>query len=118
MREWFKKAFRNVKVVTALALVVIIGLNAFPHFFRDSVTTTVTKTETKVDKETGESKYLVFTTTGTYENTDSWLELKVNSSDVYGKLTPGKEYTFTVYGFRIPLLSMYKNIASVDKSPE
>jgi hypothetical protein len=64
------------------------------------------------DTTTISSKYIVFTDKETFENTDSWLNLKFNSSDVQGSLEPGKTYTCDVYGKRIPFLSMYRNIVS------
>jgi len=60
--------------------------------------------------ETQESKYLIFTDMETFENTDSWLALKFNSSDVYGAIPVGAKCDFTVTGFRVPFLSWYRNI--------
>ncbi len=56
------------------------------------------------------SKYLIFTDQETFENVDSWLALKFNSSDVYGSIIEGSTCEFTVTGFRVPLLSWYRNI--------
>lgn len=56
------------------------------------------------------SKYLVFTSQGVFQDTDSLFNGKFNSSDVYGNLKIGRDYTCRVYGFRIPFLSTYPNI--------
>lgn len=61
------------------------------------------------------SKYLVFTENETFENTDSWLSLKLASSDLQGKLKIGSDYKCDVYGWRIPLLSKYRNIVSCEQ---
>lgn len=60
------------------------------------------------------SKYLVFTDLEVFENTDSWLALKFNSSDVYGQMINGRVCDFTVTGFRVPFLSMYRNIVKAE----
>jgi len=65
---------------------------------------------------TQESKYLIFTDTETFENIDSWLALKFNSSDVYGAIPVGAKCAFTVTGFRIPFFSMYRNILDANCS--
>ena len=58
------------------------------------------------------SKYLIFTDKETFENTDSVLKMKFNSSDVYGALDRGSTYECEVYGWRIPAFSQYRNIVS------
>lgn len=58
------------------------------------------------------SKYLVFTETETFENTDSLFAGKFNSSDLYGYLRAGQACRFRVLGFRVPFLSMYRNVIS------
>jgi len=58
------------------------------------------------------SKYLVFTEKEVFENTDALFRLKFDSSDLYGKLKEGGKYTCDVYGWRISLFSMYRNLVS------
>lgn len=57
-----------------------------------------------------DSKYLIFTDKEVFENTDSLLAFKFNSSDLYGKIHKGQTCEFKVVGFRVPFLSMYRNI--------
>lgn len=82
----------------------------------ETVTFTVTGKERIVETSgSGEtlsvdSKYLVFTDVETFENTDMLFAGKFNSSDVQGKLFVDSTYTATVYGWRIPFLSMYRNL--------
>ena len=67
---------------------------------------------TETDKKTNKviSTYLIFTDQGVYRNDDSFWHFKYNSSDVYGLLDKDKHYDIKVYGWRIPILSMYPNI--------
>lgn len=77
-------------------------------FFQDEIIVKITRMERINNNES--SKYLIFTETETFENTDTLLFTKFNSSDLYGKLIVGRIYKLRVYGFRIPLFSMYRNI--------
>ena len=66
------------------------------------------------------SKYLVFTedsdgNTYVFENTDSLLRGKFDSSDVQGQLKVGNTYKITVVGYRIPFLSAYQNIIAFEE---
>jgi hypothetical protein len=57
----------------------------------------------------------VFTEEGeVFENSDTFFYQKWNSSDIYGKLTVGNKYKATVYGWRIPFLSNYRNIIEIE----
>lgn len=67
--------------------------------------------ESKERVQNGESsKYMIFTDKEVFENTDSLMHLKWNSSDVYRDLKPGAVCDLTVNWFRVPFLSMYRNI--------
>lgn len=78
----------------------------------EAVTFTVTGKERIVESsgETVTSKYLVFTDVETFENTDMMFIGKFNSSDIQGKLIVDSTYTATVYGWRVPFMSMYRNL--------
>lgn len=60
------------------------------------------------------SKYLVFTESETFENTDALFFGKFNSSDIQGKLRKDSTYNMRVVGWRIQWLSQYRNIISVE----
>ena len=60
------------------------------------------------------SKYLVFTDKGVFKNSDALFHGKFSSSDIYGDLQIGESYSIKVYGWRVPFLSMYQNIISVE----
>lgn len=78
------------------------------------VTFTVSGKERVCDGgKNGSCKYLIYTDHGTYENTDSLLKGKFNSSDMYGSICVGTKYTAHVRGVRAPFLSWYKNIIEI-----
>jgi hypothetical protein len=98
-------------------IVLILGIATFNVWVHFATLTTVSGVVIQ-DKErvvsgsgsTQESKYLIFTDVETFENVDSWLALKFNSSDVYGSIAVGATCEFRVTGFRVPLFSTYRNI--------
>lgn len=51
--------------------------------------------------------------TEVFENTDSFLSFKFNSADLYGRMREGAACQATVNGFRVPFLSMNRNIIDV-----
>ena len=63
--------------------------------------------------ESNGGAYLIFTPNEVFEDCDSYLFLKFNSSDIYNMLEKGKYYRVKVVGWRIPFLSMYRNIINV-----
>jgi len=79
------------------------------------VRVTVTDKESIVvsDGKTSHNKYLVYCEGEVFENTDSFIFSKYDSSDLQGKLVVGTEYTAQVAGWRIPWMSSYRNIISV-----
>jgi hypothetical protein len=107
----------DAKVVFG-AFAAVLVLSAGVGIYSTSVTrdtlhhVTVTEKERVVSKDT--SKYLIFTDREVLRNTDSLWLLKFNSSDVYGQIKIGDVCSFQVYGWRVPFLSMYRNIISFD----
>ncbi len=97
--------------IVLLVLAVLFSSVIGAIFFQDTVTAKIIRLERVNNKES--SKYLIFTEKETFENTDTLLFTKFDSSDLYGKLIAGKTYRLRVYGFRIPLFSMYRNIVEV-----
>ena len=107
-----------------LLTIVIVGLllvgvlfSAIAHMERGTVRFEVQGRE-RVLSDKGnrvESKYLVFTNRETFEVTDSLLEWRFNSSDTYGRLEEGKCFVGEAYGWRVPLLSMYRNLVKVEE---
>lgn len=58
---------------------------------------------------------LVYTSGGTFKNSDSLLAGKFDSSDVTGELCPGGVYKLKVRGYRQGFLNMWPNILKVEQ---
>jgi hypothetical protein len=114
-------ARRIFLIAAAVVMVVIVGgLVAAWHYYMSStrdVTVTVTdKNRVCSGASSGTTcQYLIFTSGGTFKDTDSLVAGKFASSDLYGQIQTGQTYTFHVRGYRIPILSEYPNILSIDK---
>lgn len=99
-------------VIVSVSMVICLLYN-ISHISRNTYTATVTKKERIPNGDS--SKYLIFTDLKSgdprvFENTDSIVELKWNSSDVYAALKENKTYEIKTYGWRFPMLSLYENI--------
>lgn len=104
-RNFFSNVF-TIVVFIAVALVFLLGFVGYFHV--DTVQVKVTGKERIYNSE--DSYYLVFTEEETFRNADSFVFFKFNSSDLQGRLRENQVYELDVYGFRIPLLSSYRNI--------
>jgi len=82
-------------------------------------TTVETVNITVIDKQRvsydSKSKYIIFADEESFENTDSLYHSKHDSSDIYSHFHIGCSYEISVYGKRIPFLSMYRNIIKITK---
>lgn len=104
-------------IIGFVTIVVLLIANPFLKMSsKDTVTATVTKTEhvCKNDADMGRScKYMIFTDKEVFENIDYLWFGKFNSSDIHAKLKEGKTYQFRVIGWRIPVISKYRNVLGV-----
>lgn len=103
-------------IMAGCFLLIIVGIVMF-SFNDHSYTIKITDKE-RIDNE--KSKYLVFGETRegntfVFENTDTFLRFKFNSSDIQGQLKEGNTYKLTVIGFRMPFFSNYENIIGVEE---
>ncbi len=116
--EFFMGTKLRVGLTVAGIAALVGSCAASPHFDRDTYRATVTE---KVVKRYDKSdKYLIFTkledgSIRIFENTDSLLEGKFSSSDLYAKLEAGKTYDIKTYGWRVPLFSWYENILGAEQ---
>lgn len=77
------------------------------------------KTSTDGDgNTTADCRYVVHTDSETFENTDSLLLWKFNSSDIHRNLRDDEQYCVKVVGYRIPLFSTYRNIVEIADSTQ
>lgn len=109
-----------VFVIVFIVLGVVISI---PFNFNDhEYTVTVTDKE-RIVRGSGastDSKYIVFADdvngeSRVFENTDTLIRLKWNSSNIQGELKVGHTYKITVVGFRLSFMSMYENIIKVQE---
>ena len=106
--------------ITALIAAVIIMVVAFAsigigsYLDEQEITITVKNKERVISNET--SKYLVWSEDETFENTDSLIKGKFNSSDLYGELEKDHTYRCKVYGWRVQLFSWYRNIIECEEA--
>lgn len=102
---------KQIKYLFLGILCGIIIFNIVYLFSQETITVQVTDKERIVTSDS--SYYLVFCVGEVFQNSDSMLFFKFNSSDIQGKLERGKTYKIKVIGFRVPFLSMYRNILGV-----
>ncbi len=117
--------FLRRKLILGGVLAVIIGLmfTNLPYQWLtartlDAVLIKDKQISTETDKAQNKvtSTYLIYTDHGVFRNDDAGWHLKYNSSDFYGNLDIGKTYRLKVYGWRIPIFSMYPNIVAMDEA--
>jgi hypothetical protein len=101
-------------LIAVILLVGLIPLKIWIHYATmETVTGLVVQDKDRVTSGSGKdmkSEYLIFTDRETFKNTDSWLALKFDSSDMYGAIQKGQTCDFKVTGFRVPFFSSYRNI--------
>lgn len=108
------------RILTVIFVLVVLVFLSLPFLYaygtQQSREITVRKMERIVSSNGGSSKYLIFAEDGVYENTDNILYSKFNSADIYSQLQKGKTYMCDIYGWRVPLLSIYPNIVKCKES--
>ena len=118
--SYFGREFAWIVVLTVVLLAFLVGgavgIAALPMLRQEDVTITVNEKERVAYGE--DSKYLIWTDDEVFENTDALLMGKFNSSDLYGKLVKGKTYNCQAIGWRIPFLSMYRNLVNCEEVKE
>ena len=111
------KKFR-INPVAAFAGILLLAVVIYPTAYYSTVKTIEITVKDKERITTGSgktisSKFLIYTENEVFENTDNILFLKWNSSDVENKLERGKTFKVKVAGWRVPFLSMYRNVVSI-----
>ena len=134
MYESSKKIVQRAGLVGGLAIggIGVLALVVGPsHLDRDGYRVSVVGTQTKRDPSGNKDKYLVMAKVlaedgvalenheeKVFENTDSSVEFKWNSSTLQAKLQAaekeGKTCVVKTYGWRFPFRSWYENIVEVE----
>jgi hypothetical protein len=107
-----------IYIIFGFVILFSISISIAGQFVTNEYVVTVTDKTVKNSKDS--SKYLIFTElengeVRVFQDTDSIIRGKFNSSDIYAEIKVGQKYKFKVYGFRIPALSRYENIVSIEK---
>lgn len=116
--QFRKRNFLSCKIVKLIIIfIVLVGLIMLsPHFFRNTYIVTIANK--RVITRGNIDTYLIYTqkedgNIKIFKNTNSLLEFKINSDDVYWGLIINRKYEIKAYGLSIPLLSYYQNIVRV-----
>jgi len=112
------KLFLKIKIwkVIISVIVMLSVIILFPHFFRNTYIVTIANK--RVIRHDNIDTYLIYTqmqdgNLRIFENTNSLLEFKIRSEDLYWGLIINGKYEIKAYGFSIPLLTSYQNIIKV-----
>lgn len=115
VKEFWRTLRRN-PLLLILVGITLMGLSAYPFFYYSSedMTEITVKNKERVNYEKS-SKYLIYTEDNrVFENTDSALYGKFNSSNLYARLEAGKCYRVRTAGIRDSMFSSYRNIIEIE----
>lgn len=115
-----RKTMFGMIVFMIVFIVLGVGISITFNFNDHEYTVVVTDKERIVEGSEESSKYLIFADdvsgeSRVFENTDTLLRLKWNSSNIQGQLKVGHTYKITVVGLRLSFMSMYENIIKVEE---
>lgn len=114
-----KTSEKRFFAIISLILLTLIGAYVTVYMSTSEVIELhVTDKERIVDRSGDDSRYLVHGEDETFENVDSILFLKWNSTDVQRELRKGETYEVRVVGWRIRILSTYRNIINIEREVE
>lgn len=110
---------REVIIVLSFVVVIlsVLFLITFPFIEKaneETIEIMVTEKSIKPDQSNG---YLIFTENEVFEIEDDVAYWRWDSSDTYNKIKVGETYNCKVCGWRIPMLSTYRNIITADIVP-
>lgn len=99
-------------------ILIIILSSIYPIVYRmseDIIEINIKEKEriTTGDINNIDNKFIVYTKDEVFENTDSWIYFKFNSTDYQNQLKIDTTYKVKVVGWRIPFLSTYRNIIEI-----
>jgi len=106
----------GIKAIFVIAVILAIGTCSMGYQYGTIRSETITIKRLERVTSGDSSKYLIYTNEGeVFENTDALFHGKWDSADLYGHLDEGSRYEVTVYGWRIPFLSTYRNIIEAEQ---
>ena len=119
-----RRSMRMVRMIIAVIIFIVVGVAiSIPFDFNDHTYMVTVTDKDRIVSGSGDStksKYLVFADdengeSMVFENTDTLLRMKWDSSNIQGALKEGHTYNITVVGFRLSFMSMYENILSIEE---
>lgn len=118
-KKGFGELVAFIAVMAAVLVVIFVGLFCAGYYQEEDVVITVKDKERVVDRGGESARYLIWSKEGdVYENVDTFIKFKFNSSDIYGQLEKDKTYVCRVYGWRNGFFSMYRNIVKCKEKGE
>jgi len=114
-RNNFFRKFKIKKVIISI-IVMIVVIILFPHFFRNTYIVTIVNKREIIQGNV--HSYLIYTqledgSVRVFKDTNSLLEFKMHSDNLYWALAINRKYEVKAYGLNVPLLSSYENITKV-----
>jgi len=105
------------KLSCGLLIAVVIGLLFFGVAYKNSDGPATFTVKSKERVAGGDSShYLIWTHEGEVFQVDDTIWFgRWDSSDLYGQLEVDQKYSGTVAGWRVPILSWYRNILEVEE---
>lgn len=112
---------RKLKItIIVTAVLALLGFYVFYLLTMKNSAIEGTVTEKYTKAINGVDKYFVVVDHSgkreVLESTDSWLNLKWNSADIWANAIQGQRFRLEVVGMRIPFWSMNRNIVSIEKA--
>ncbi|MFL0196638.1 DUF1523 domain-containing protein [Clostridium sp. WILCCON 0269] len=110
--NFYKLKFKIISII--ITIILIFGLiMLFPHFFRNTYVVTIASKQVK--NQGNGIQYLIYTqvedgTIRAFKDTNSIIEFKFGSEDIYRGLRINRKYKIKTYGIRIIPFSSYENI--------
>lgn len=104
----------------SFCLMVAVAIAAPTLFYYHGANAGVTRTCKVEDKESiskdSGHEYRVYTDCGNFVVQDEFWAGNFHASDTYREMKEGKTYLIKTRGWRVPFLSMFPNIYSVEKA--
>ncbi|MBE7114496.1 DUF1523 family protein [Bacillus paranthracis] len=105
------------KLIAVLIPLMVVG-EVINYTHVTTVKGQVVDKYTKWDKEQEKDDFFIVVKKGNgveqvVQNSDSVLMFKFDSADVQAAVHKGKDYEFKLRGYRIPVLSLFPNVAAV-----
>jgi transketolase N-terminal domain/subunit len=107
--------YKVLAIMVPIIGILTVGFLGVNYYTPENISLTVNDAVRECKGTTSECRYVVYTSEGVFENKDTLIFLKFNSSDLHNQLLgmKGKQTSVKAYGLRIPFLSTYKNIVEV-----